>query len=118
MRKLRGKGYKPGKKEVSRIEAVLDDLSQLPDFPHGSCQASVRAGVERLGYDAVYGTYHTDDGGYHGTFWNKIPGTQVIVDLTAKQFGEDKPNIVLPTDPHYDRYNELTNFRKNIEPIL
>jgi len=102
------------KRKTHEVEEMYRRLSEVFDPSSSSlCQVGVVAGV-KLGFHAIFGTYREDDGHYGRHFWNKDPISRVIVDFAAKQYGDEKPIVITPDSPYYERYRQLRNFRNKV----
>ena len=101
--------------DVEKVEQAMVEFSKFTVFPQQWCQYCVVWGVQNLGYDAIMGRVRKSDGSWEsGCFWNKHRPSGTIVDLTAKHYRPDAPNIIPPDSPHYARYSESKNLRKRV----
>jgi len=100
--------------DVEKVQRAMEEFGKFQVFPQQWCQYCVVWGVQKLGYDAIVGKVKKSDGRWESAFWNKHRPSGTIVDLTAKQYRPDSPNIIPPDSPHYARYSESKNLRKRV----
>ncbi len=91
------------------LEALVRDLSaHYPPFPHRCCEvAATRVEALGLGLDYVNGVFLQPVYG-HSHAWNMSAELGVYVDITAKQFCDSLPSILItPIDSDLARKHYL-----------
>lgn len=88
------------------LESLLNDIVRdaerfLRVFPNGCCLYTSGKVKETLGLEMVYG-YFIKDGYGMEHYWNLDSGRSLLLDLTARQFDESLPRVLMiPVDSRY-----------------
>lgn len=77
--------------ELHRIRDML--RGRLPQYPAKCCSFTSRLFEDALGFPRVIGYFR--NGSLHGHRWSYDPDSGLYVDLTASQFDEGMPDIVV-----------------------
>jgi len=94
------------------LEALVNDLSsRLKIFPHLCCElAATRVMQLGIGLTYVDGTFTQGIGG-HTHSWNMSSELGVYVDVTARQFSDSLPSIlVVPIESEFARKHYLRDW--------
>ncbi len=88
------------KSDFAELERIRNELSRkFFGFPEGCCCGSAVRINDLLGYELVRGKFHLGERQFVH-YWNETPNGE-IVDLTARQFSPEFPEILV-TSRHSD----------------
>ena len=83
---------------AKELNLILNYLKLVfPDFPHKQCQDSTRLVAKVLGLREMAGIFDEMpyDGQANWHAWNYDPKRKLFIDLTARQFNKELPEILV-----------------------